>query len=509
MAEKQQHIVMLPYMAQGHLIPFLALAKQIAQRFPTLTITIATTPLNVRYLAAALSKTSTQTSQIHFSDLPFNSSDHGLPPNTENAEALPLNLVVNLFHSSASLEPAFRRLIRDITAADAAPPLCIISDVFMGWATKVAESFFTVNVTFSTGGAYGTAAYMSMWQHLPHRRADSSDYFTLPGFPESSSPFHITQLHRFLRNADGTDSWSRFFQPTIASSLNSFGWLCATAAEIEPLGVTVLTDYTKRPVWCIGPLLPNGLLARKPSRVIGKHTGREPGVSPEKCIEWLDSKPENSVLYISFGSQNTISPSQMMALALGLEDCNHPFIWAIRPPTGFNSRGEFKPEWLPEGFEERMARADRGMVVHGWAPQLEILSHRSTAAFLSHCGWNSIGESLSQGVPMIGWPLAAEQGYNAKLLVEEMGVCVEMTRGVESSISREEVRRVIETVMGGGSKAAEMREKAGGIGEMIRAALTEEDGRKGSSLKAMDDFVADLLSHRDELITAAMEFASY
>lgn len=502
--QQQQHIVMLPYMAQGHLIPFLALANQISQRFLTFTITIATTPLNVRYLVAALSKNSTpQNSQIHFFELPFNSSDHGLPPNTENAESLPLNLVVNLFHSSASLEPALRRLIRDITAADGSPPLCIISDVFMGWANEVANSCATVNIAFSTGGAYGTAAYMSMWQYLPHRRADS-DYFTIPGFPDSTSPFHTTQLHRFLRNADGTDSWSRFFQPTIANSLNSFGWLCATAAEIEPLGVTVLTDYTKRPVWCIGPLLPKGLLARKPSRVIGKHTGREPGVSPEKCIEWLDSKPENSVVYISFGSQNTISPSQMMALAQGLEDSGYPFIWAIRPPTGFNSRAEFKPEWLPDGFEERAARSDRGMVVHGWAPQLEILSHRATGAFLSHCGWNSIGEGLSQGVPMIGWPLAAEQGYNAKLAVEEMGVCVELTRGVESSISREEVRSVIETVMGGGSKAVEMREKAGEIGEMIRAALTEEDGRKGSSLQAMDDFVTALLSHRDHITAATV-----
>lgn len=180
-----------------------------------------------------------------------------------------------------------------------------------------------------------------------------------------------------------------------------------------------------------------------------------------------------------------------MALAIGLEDSNNPFIWVIRPPIGFDLRGEFKPEWLPNGFEDRTARDGRGLVVHGWAPQLEILCHQSTGAFLSHCGWNSTMESLSQGVPMIGWPLAAEQGYNAKMLVEEMGVCVELTRGVGSEISREEVKRVIETVMSG-DKAEEMKRKAGEIGELIRAALTDDGVKIGSSCKVMDDFVSTL-----------------
>ncbi|KAL7150248.1 hypothetical protein ABFS83_05G098700 [Erythranthe nasuta] len=68
----------------------------------------------------------------------------------------------------SSLEPPFRALIQNITAdQNGRPPLCIISDVFMGWANAVAESFGTVNVTFTTGGAYGTAAYVSLWQHLP------------------------------------------------------------------------------------------------------------------------------------------------------------------------------------------------------------------------------------------------------------------------------------------------------------------------------------------------------
>lgn len=173
-----------------------------------------------------------------------------------------------------------------------------------------------------------------------------------------------------------------------------------------------------------------------------------------------------------------------------------PFIWVIRPPIGFNLKGEFHPKWLPEGFQEQVSNTKRGLIIHGWAPQLEILCHKSTGAFLSHCGWNSTMESLSQGVPMIGWPLAAEQGYNSKMLVEEMGVCVELTRGVKSEISKEDVRRVIEQVMGKQGKGKEMRDKAAHIGRLIRESVMEEGDNKGSSHKAMDHFISALLSRK-------------
>uniref|UniRef100_A0A5B7CC57 Glycosyltransferase n=1 Tax=Davidia involucrata TaxID=16924 RepID=A0A5B7CC57_DAVIN len=487
----QEHIVMLPFMAQGHIIPFLALARQI-QQTTGFTITIANTPLNIQHLQSTIAKQS----QINLVALPFNSADHGLPPGIENTETLSLHQIITLFRASSTLEAPCRRLISDIAAKEGRPPLCIISDVFFGWATNVAISTGTVNVSFSTGGAYGSAAYVSLWQNLPHRFTDG-DEFCLPGFPDSCR-FHISQLHQFLRAADGTDAWSRFFQPQISLSLRSCGWLCNAVEEIEPLGLEILRKYIKLPVWAIGPLLPPSMLnpSSSSSNVSGQRAGREPGLSPEKCVEWLDLYPQDSVLFISFGSQNTISPSQMMELAKGVEDSGVAFIWVIRPPVGFDLKGEFRAEWLPEGFEERMVERKRGLLVHNWAPQVEILSHRSTGAFLSHCGWNSIMESLSQGVPMIGWPLAAEQGYNSKMLVEEMGVCIELTRGVQTSIVKEEVKRVIEFVMDRKGKGGEMKRKSVEIGELIRAAVREEGGHKGSSLQAMDDFVSTLLSNR-------------
>ncbi|KVH94710.1 UDP-glycosyltransferase 92A1-like [Cynara cardunculus var. scolymus] len=491
-----RHIIMLPFMAQGHLIPFLELAIQILHHNPIFTISIVNSPLNINYLRSAISNRPSPPTQIHLISLPFHSSDHGLPPNSENTDGLAFNQIIKLFYASTALQSPFCGFISDIIAKEGTVPLCIISDSFMSWANEVARSFGTVNYTFTTCGAYGTAAYASVWLNLPHRNlADGGnhDEFSVPGFPESCR-FSVMQLHPYLRAADGEDEWSRFFQHQISLSLHSDGWLCNTVEDIEAFGLEVLRNYIKLPVWCIGPLLPSKMLkgnTGSDTGLVGSRSGKRPGVEPEKCIEWLDSHPPRSVLYISFGSQNTISETQMMELARGLEESKTPFIWVIRPPIGFDPKGEFRTEWLPLGFEDRIGK--QGLVVHKWAPQLEILCHRSTGAFLSHCGWNSVLESLSQGVPLIGWPLAAEQGYNVKMLVEEMGVCVVLTSGVHSRIEKEDVRRVIEVVLNRteDGKGEVMRRKASELGERIRASVEIE---KGCSYKAMKDFVSTILS---------------
>ncbi|KAJ0093893.1 hypothetical protein Patl1_26220 [Pistacia atlantica] len=368
-----EHIVMVPLMAHGHLIPFLALARQIQQRTGFI-ITIANTRLNIQYLKSTISTDSNP--KLRLVELPYSSSDHGLPSNTENTENLPFDLIGTFYASSKSLSTPVHKLIIDIKEKEGKPPLCMITDVFFGWAVDVARSAGTINVTFSTSGGYGTLAYMSLWLNLPHRKTDS-DEFCIPGFPDRCR-LHITQLHRFLRMADGSDEWSRFMQPQLSQSLGSYGMLCNTVEEIEPQAVEWLRNYTKLPVWTIGKI---------------------PGVSPQMCVEWLDLQDPDSVLYISFGSQNTISPSQMMELAIGLEGSEKHFIWVIRPPVGFDLRGK-------------------------------------------------------------------------------------------------EVKRVIELVLSNTGQGEEIRRNAAKIREQMRASVKEEGEEKGSSAKALDEFLRNILSRR-------------
>ena len=136
-----------------------------------------------------------------------------------------------------------------------------------------------------------------------------------------------------------------------------------------------------------------------------------------QCLQWLDSWPQNSVVYACLGTLSCVAPMQLIELALGLEASNRPFIWVIR--EGYKSN-EFK-KWLSEEeFEERTK--GRGLLIHGWAPQLSILSHPAIGGLLTHCGWNSVLEGLCSGLPMITWPLLADQVFNEKLVVQVLRI---------------------------------------------------------------------------------------
>ena len=476
MAEGRENIVMFPYMGQGHIIPFLGLAVHIEQK-KGYTITFISTPLNIKKLRSAIPPTSS----IRLLEIPFSSSDHGLPPDAENTDVLPSSLIINLLHASLSLKHSFRELILNlIKEQNGCPPLCIIADIFFGWTADVAKELGVFHAILSGSGGFGLACYYSIWSSLPHRNTDS-DEFLMHDFPEASR-IHVTQLPKYLLDADGTDSWSVFQGKNLPKWFNSDGILFNTVGEFDQIGLEYFRRKLGRPAWPVGPIL---LSMEGRARA-----GRESGIPVELCKEWLDGKREKSVLFISFGSQNTISASQMMQLAMALEDSGKNFIWVVRPPLGFDINSEFKAgEWLPEGFEQRIEDQKRGLLVHKWAPQVEILSHKSVGAFLTHCGWNSTIEALAHGVPLMVWPMAGEQFFNSMFLEKEVGVSVEVARGPNCEVKHEDIEKKIELVMNiETEKGKEMRRKASEIRDMMKDAIRDEEGFKGSSAKAMDEF---------------------
>ncbi|XVF17838.1 hypothetical protein REPUB_Repub10bG0159200 [Reevesia pubescens] len=199
------------------------------------------------------------------------------------------------------------------------------------------------------------------------------------------------------------------------------GILINTWEDLEPSTIQALRDnnylgrIVKVPIYPIGPLV----------RKDGKQ------VLDKQVKNWLDKQPVESVIYVSFGSGGTLSAKQIIELAWGLEQSQQKFIWVVRPPsdnalgtyfTIGKNNGDDTPDYVPEGFFTRTK--DIGLVIPTWAPQAQILSHPSVGGFLSHCGWNSILESITNGVPMIACPLYAEQKMNAAMLTEDFGIAV-------------------------------------------------------------------------------------
>ncbi|KAF0893046.1 hypothetical protein E2562_021309 [Oryza meyeriana var. granulata] len=474
---RSPHVVLFPFLAHGHIPAFLRLAGHLQALRPGLAVTLVSTP---RLLGSLSLSSSSPPIQLHA--LPFAPTDHGLPDGAESLADLHVHQFITFFQASESLRPAFDGFVAGIR-----PPVCIITDAFFAWTADVARARGASHAVFLPGGAVGNAVFFSVWTHLPHTLT-AGDEFLLPDFPDVV--LHRTQIPRYMLTATGADPWTAFFRRVIASCRKTDAVLVNTVQELEPSGLDMLRASFGVQPWPIGPIL----AAPAPSKSHDDDTS---------IIQWLDAHPRRSVLYVSFGSQNSISIHQMAELALGLEASGRRFLWAIRPPLGFDPKDGFDPEWLPAGFEDRIAQSSGGLLVRGWAPQARILAHPSTGAFVTHCGWNSILESLSNGVPLLGWPLGAEQFFNAMVVVE-WGVCVEVARGnLESSaVESGKVAEAVGTVMGETEKGEGMRRNAGAIARAMAAAW---EGPGGSSAANLEGFLrcVEILALRDSCLSAS------
>ncbi|KAJ3688947.1 hypothetical protein LUZ61_018111 [Rhynchospora tenuis] len=469
MGKPQAHVVLFPLPAQGHMSPFLSLATRLHHYRPGLTITLVSTPHNINSIRSSLPPDS----GLNLHSLPVYPVDHGLPAGAESTADLPVELYIIFFKAIESLHSAFDEFISShVSNASNSAPLCIVSDYFCSWTVDIARKHKVIHATFITLSAFGGAVFFSLWLNHPHKLTER-DPFPLPEYPEVL--IHRSQVSQYMLASDGTDEGSQFFQRQLMFMNNTNAVMVNTVEEFEPLGLSMLRKTLKFPIWPISP----------PLAPVGQPSSSKSDEETE-IMTFLDSRPPASVLYISFGSQYTIQPGQMMQLAQGLEGSGCAFIWVIRPPIGFDPKGEFKDVWLPHGFKHRIKPKHMGLLVHGWAPQLKILSHISTGAFLSHCGWNSILESMFYGVPIIAWPVCGEQFYNSMMVVE-LGMGIELARGVmDSSMPvKEKVEEVVELVMGSNAKGLEIRERAKECRDVMKKAWNEEGG---SSMKSLLEF---------------------
>jgi UDP:flavonoid glycosyltransferase YjiC (YdhE family) len=140
---------------------------------------------------------------------------------------------------------------------------------------------------------------------------------------------------------------------------------------------------------------------------------------------------------------------------------------------------------LPEGFLERTR--DRGMVLKMWAPQVEVLRHTATGAFMTHCGWNSVLEAASAGVPMLCWPQYAEQRLNKVFVVDEIKAGVVMEGYDEELVKADEVEKKVRLVLES-EEGEKLRERLAMAKEKAAEAMADS----GLSQTAFAEFLKDL-----------------
>nr|QSH48335.1 UGT2 [Ginkgo biloba] len=444
---KQFHVLMFPWLAHGHISPYVELSKRLADE--GINISFVSTPLNISKIRPLFAdyQNCPPGRKVQLLELPLPTVD-GLPAGIENTRDIPPHLLPLLDKAMDGLEKPFERLLRQIC------PNCVIFDFVQCWTPKVAAKMGIPTIFFVTfGTAFATYAISPV--RLKSEEITAEDLMKPPpDFPSSVLSWRYFEA----QSAIGCFTAEKPDLSYLQRGLTCYDGCCAIAVktcnEIEGKFIQYLEIVAGKPVFALGPLLP-GLNKQE-----------------SDCLKWLDKQSPSSVVYVSFGSQCFLSKEQIREIALGLEASQQPFLWALTFPP---SLGNGPQGYLPEGFEDRIM--NRGLVANEWVPQREILSHPSTGGFVTHCGWNSILEAMGVGLPLIALPMQLDQGLNARLIVEELKVGVEVGRGDDGSLIRDEICKAVRMAMVEEEGRA-VRVKAAEMGDLFRTKILQDGSQK-------------------------------
>ncbi|KAL5974566.1 hypothetical protein ACLOJK_031236 [Asimina triloba] len=416
------HVLMFPWLAHGHISPFLELAKRLSRR--NFLVHLCSTPPNLASIEEQLDQKLFPS--IHLLQLHLPPSPH-LIPQCHSTNSLPPHLMPALKTAFDLAQPSFSSILATLN------PDLLIYDFLQPWAPELASHFNIPAVLFFTTSATAISFL---------RSSEKGDEFPFPEIRINEREARgLSQMQK--STANGMSDMERVEQ---CMGRSSDLILIKTSRQIEAKYIDYFSHLVQKEMVPVGSLVQCSAAYDR----------------SDHFVEWLESKERSSVVFVSVGTEYFMCKEERDEVAHGLELSNVNFIWVVRFHE--EEKKTAMDEALPFGFLERVG--SRGMVVQGWAPQLRILGHPSVGGFLTHCGWSSMMEGMWSGVPLIAMPLHLDQPFNARL-VGEMGVGKEVERGREGLFEREEVAKRIREVAVG-EEGEELRRRAKEIGEKMR-----------------------------------------
>lgn len=469
---------MVPCPGISHLIPFVEFAKLLVLHHKNFHITFLIPTLG----------SPTPTTKAILNSLPQNTIDFKFLPQI-NIEDLPPNLhiagqmKVVVKHSLPSLYQEVNTLITSLQSKNN-NLVALVFDFFSSDVIDIAKKFNLMSYVFGTSSAVAFQFCLNLPKLDESLSSEFMDKTKTFDIPNSNVSFKVKDFPDPALYARSSETYKAFLHVCQRLSLLD-GVIVNSFTNLEPHAIKFMEDFLC--VYPIGPIIQNESNSK---------------VNKSTCINWLNNKPSKSVLFISFGSGGTLTQEQINEIAFGLELSGCNFLWVIRVPnkhsssfyfsgssknSNSNSNCDFDDDplnYLPLGFSERTK--DQGLVVPLWAPQVDILGHSSIGGFLTHCGWSSCLESVFYGVPMIAWPLFAEQRMNASMLEDILKVAVRPKICDEDGIVKgEEVCRVIKILMDGGCLGLELKKRI----EELKFGASDAMSEDGSSRKALSSLV--------------------
>ncbi|KAK1369011.1 UDP-glycosyltransferase 91C1 [Heracleum sosnowskyi] len=393
---KVLHIVMFPWLAIGHLRPFLLLSEILAQKGHK--ISFVSTPRNIQRLPKIPSNL------VHLIDLVTFALPQveNLSPHEESSMDIP--------NSKAQfLKIAFDLLKSDLLTflENTRPkPDWILYDYASYWLPSLASEL-GISTAYLCLFSAAFMAFLGPPSFLisgEDGRSKGEDYTVVPKWVPFQSDVAY-RLHEIMKNVDGESGNESGTSDSVRFGLSLAECdlvLIRTSIEFEPEWFHLVCELYKKPV------VPVGLLPPCDNKTEFNDDDDESGY----IREWLDKQKVSSVVYVALGSEAVLSQEELSKLAHALERSELPFFWVLREPPWLGNGSQL--QLLPDGFIERIK--SRGIVHVGWVPQVKILSHSAVGGFLTHCGWNSVIEALGCGRVLILFPVMNDQGINARIL---------------------------------------------------------------------------------------------
>ncbi|TVU08028.1 hypothetical protein EJB05_41412, partial [Eragrostis curvula] len=454
----RDHVVIFPFMAKGHTLPLLHFATALSVHHKNLRVTLLTTPANRAFARSRLP------ASVHLVELPF-PSHPPLPAGIESTDALPCpSLYPTFLHATTLLREPFAEFMASLPS----PPLVLVSDFFLGFTHRVAADAGGVRrVVFHGMSCFSMAISKAIIVNPPDG-IEPGALFHVPGMPEHVAITTGDIPDTVAKFTDPEDPVARFVVDSVGDSdVRSWGILVNSFAALEEDHVASFESFyqPEARAWLVGPLF---LAACNKAELDEEQ-------DPEGCLSWLDERASQpgSVVYVSFGTQTHVSDAQLDEIAHGLVQSGHSFLWVVRSDT-----------WTPP-----VDVGPNGRIIREWVPQRSVLAHKAVGGFVSHCGWNSVMESLAAGKPVLAWPMIAEQHLNARHVVDIIGAGVRMDVNGDI-VTRTEIKEKIKKLMDTDANKVGERVRVRAAWAQQMAASAVSDG--GTSRLALQKLVEEL-----------------
>ncbi|XP_074263059.1 7-deoxyloganetin glucosyltransferase-like [Silene latifolia] len=474
--DEKPHAICISFPAQGHVTPMLKLAKILHSK--GFHITFVNTEYNRnRFLRSFGPNALDGLPSFRFEAIP-----DGLPPTEgDKTQDIP-----SLCESTErfGLEP-FKELVTRLNEDPSVPRVsCIVVDVVMFFALDAAEEFGVPEVLLWTASACGLLGY-AQFEKLVDRKIvpfkdenfhTNGDLDQVLDWISDMENIRLRDMPSFVRTTNPDDLMLNYVHRLINHAKRASAIIFNSYEALEHGALNALSpDFP--PLYTLGPLefLLDPIEANNKETISLTSTLWK---EDPHCLEWLDSYDHNSVVYVNFGSITVMTNDQLVEFAWGIANSHQPFLWITRPDIISGDSAVLPPEFLEEV-------KGRGLIV-SWCNQEKVLGHRAIGGFLTHCGWNSIIESISQGVPMICWPFFAEQQTNSWFCCTKWGIGMEIDSNVERNVVEKQVRELMK-----GEKGKEMKKRV-----MEWKVLGEEASTSpyGTSYANIDNVIEVLLS---------------